>query len=51
MKMKSTYFLKRGKWADYAFKVGFDALSTNKTEQAVAAEIEYEFKEKKASCI
>ncbi|MDE1507778.1 M24 family metallopeptidase [Ligilactobacillus salivarius] len=38
--------LEAGKWADYAFKVGFDALSTNKTEQAVAAEIEYELKKK-----
>ncbi|MFT9451055.1 M24 family metallopeptidase [Liquorilactobacillus ghanensis] len=35
-----------GKWADFAFKVGFDALSTKRTEQDVVAEIEYALKKK-----
>ncbi|MCC7667388.1 M24 family metallopeptidase [Liquorilactobacillus satsumensis] len=35
-----------GKWADYAFEVGFKALSTKRTEQDVAAEIEYALKKK-----
>lgn len=30
-----------GKQADYAFKLGFEALSTSRTEQQVVAEIEY----------
>lgn len=30
-----------GKQADYAFKLGFEALSTKRTEQQVVAEIEY----------
>lgn len=35
-----------GKWADFAFKVGFNALSTHRTEQDVVAEIEYALKKK-----
>ncbi|KRL03971.1 M24 family metallopeptidase [Liquorilactobacillus oeni] len=35
-----------GKWADFAFEVGFKALSTKRTEQDVAAEIEYALKKK-----
>ncbi|MCP0886279.1 Xaa-Pro peptidase family protein [Ligilactobacillus sp. WILCCON 0076] len=35
-----------GKWADYAFEVGFNSLSTARTEQDVVAEIEYALKKK-----
>lgn len=35
-----------GKWADFAFKVGFQALATKRTEQDVVAEIEYALKQK-----
>lgn len=35
-----------GKWADFAFEVGFKALSTQATEQDVVAEIEYALKKK-----
>lgn len=34
-----------GKWADFAFKVGFDAIQVGKTEQAVAADLEYALKQ------
>ena len=30
-----------GKWADFAFKVGFNALCQNRTERDIVAEIEY----------
>lgn len=30
-----------GKWADYAFEVGFNALQKNRTEQDIVAEIQY----------
>lgn len=33
-----------GKWADFAFQVGFDAVKVGQTEQAVAAELEYALK-------
>ncbi len=33
-----------GKWADKAFEIGFAALANSRTEQDVAAEIEYELK-------
>ncbi|KRM85493.1 M24 family metallopeptidase [Liquorilactobacillus vini] len=35
-----------GKWADFAFEVGFKALTTKRTEQDVVAEIEYALKQK-----
>lgn len=35
-----------GKWADFAFEVGFNALAQNRSEQDVAAIIEYELKKK-----
>ncbi|KRM95589.1 Xaa-Pro aminopeptidase [Liquorilactobacillus aquaticus DSM 21051] len=35
-----------GKWADFAFKIGFDALQKSRTEQDVVAEIEYALKRK-----
>ncbi|MFZ2589048.1 M24 family metallopeptidase [Paucilactobacillus nenjiangensis] len=34
-----------GKWADFAFKVGFEAVKIGKTEQQVAAELEYALKQ------
>ena len=34
-----------GKWADFAFKVGFEAIKIGKTEQQVAAELEYALKQ------
>lgn len=34
-----------GKWADFAFEVGFNAVEVGKTEQAVAAELEYALKQ------
>lgn len=34
-----------GKWADFAFKVGFEAVQVGKTEQQVAAELEYALKQ------
>ena len=33
-----------GKWADFAFEVGFKAVKVGTTEQAIAAELEYELK-------
>lgn len=35
-----------GKWADFAFEVGFNALAQDKTEQDIVAEIEYALKKK-----
>ncbi|KRL02710.1 aminopeptidase P family protein [Liquorilactobacillus capillatus] len=35
-----------GKWADFAFQVGFDSLQKTRTEQDVVAEIEYALKKK-----
>lgn len=34
-----------GKWADFAFEVGFNAVQVGKTEQAVAADLEYALKQ------
>lgn len=33
-----------GKWADFAFKVGFEAVHVGQSEQAIAAELEYALK-------
>lgn len=35
-----------GKWADFAFQIGFDSLRTSRTEQDIVAEIEYALKKK-----
>lgn len=34
-----------GKWADFAFSVGFNAVKVGKSEQAVAADLEYALKQ------
>lgn len=34
-----------GKWADFAFKVGFNAIEIGKTEQEIAADLEYALKQ------
>ena len=34
-----------GKWADFAFKVGFESIQIGKTEQEVAADLEYALKQ------
>ena len=34
-----------GKWADFAFKVGFEAVQIGKTEQEIAADLEYALKQ------
>lgn len=34
-----------GKWADFAFEVGFNAVQVGKSEQAVAADLEYALKQ------
>lgn len=35
-----------GKWADFAFKVGFDAVKQGVTEQSISAQLEYALKQK-----
>ena len=34
-----------GKWADFAFEVGFNAVEVGKSEQAIAADLEYALKQ------